>query len=280
MASEARFGYSSAKGNIIPGFCDDYQVCNREIKAGTIERKFINMVTRFSKIKLFEDKTTPQYEAMCWWLNDLDRRININYHESMLIQRYLLALIYFSNSGAQWHDNRKWVSQEPECNWYGISCDVDESIISKIDLSSNNVKGTIISEIGELKGLEHISFDSNVLKGTIPKEIIKLEKLSTLTLSNNKLKGNIPVEMKYITSLKKLDLSINRFSSTIPPEFGAHKNIEYLDFSLNSLSGELSENFISWNKLNFLNLSGNFFYGNANILQNFTRLGECYSCNL
>lgn len=270
-AAEARFGYSS-EGKIKLGFCDDYQICDRKTEPGTIERKLVNMITKFSGLKIFKNETTPQYKAMCWWLNDLNSRNNVNYHESMLIQRYLLALIYFSNGGAQWQNNKNWISQEPECTWHGISCEVDQNIISRVNLSSNNLKGTIISEIGEFRGLEYLALDSNGLEGLIPKEIIKAQNLMTIKLSNNKLKGRIPIEMKYLTSIKELDLSINRLTSVIPSELGAHKDIEYLDLSLNSLSGELSENFRFWDKLNFLNLSNNFFYGNVNILKNFTAL--------
>lgn len=67
---------------------------------------------------------------------------------------------------------------------------------------------------------------------------------------------------------------MNRLTSAIPSEFGANKDIEYLDLWLHSLSGDLSENFRFWDKLIFLNLSSNFFYGNVDILNNFTTLDK------
>lgn len=200
-ATEARFGYSS-EGKIMSDFCDHYEVSDRKIKPGTMERKLINMITRFSGLKIFKNKTAPQHKAMCWWLDDLNSRNNVNYHESMLIQRHFVALIYFNNSGDQWHTSKNWISKEPECAWYGISCEVDQNIISKINLSSNNLKGTIISEIGEVRGLKYLALDPNGLEGLIPKEIIKALNLMTIKLSNNKLKGRIPIEMKYLTSIK------------------------------------------------------------------------------
>ena len=63
--SEARFGYSS-EGKVMPSFCDDYQVCDRKIKPGTMERKLINMVIRFSGLKTFKNETAPHYKAMYW----------------------------------------------------------------------------------------------------------------------------------------------------------------------------------------------------------------------
>ena len=113
--SKARFGYSSANGTIVRDFCDVYQMCHRNIQPGTMERKMINMITRFSGTKIFEDQSTPQYQAMCWWLNDLDYKNRIEFNESMLIQRYLLALIYFSNGGRRWHNTENWMTNLSEC---------------------------------------------------------------------------------------------------------------------------------------------------------------------
>ena len=90
-------------------------MCHRNIQPGTMERKMINMITRFSGTKIFEDQSTPQYQAMCWWLNDLDYKNRIEFNESMLIQRYLLALIYFSNGGRGWHNTENWMTNLSEC---------------------------------------------------------------------------------------------------------------------------------------------------------------------
>jgi len=53
--SEARFGYSSTNGTIVRDFCDVYQMCHRNIQPGTMERKMINIIIRFSGTKIFED---------------------------------------------------------------------------------------------------------------------------------------------------------------------------------------------------------------------------------
>ena len=55
------------------GFCDGYEACDRK-KPGSIERKLINMITRFSGLKTFTIETTPEHEAMCWWLDDLNSK--------------------------------------------------------------------------------------------------------------------------------------------------------------------------------------------------------------
>ena len=72
------------------------------------------------------------------------------------LQRYILALLYVSTGGDEWVNNEKWMSSVSECEWHGLSCDTFEGMIDGIDLSNNNLKGSLPSELGELRGLEHL----------------------------------------------------------------------------------------------------------------------------
>ena len=98
---------------------------------------------------------------------------------TLKLLRHLLALIYFSNSGTQWCITKNWISQEPACAWHGMSLEIDRNEISKVHLSSNNLKGNMIPEIGKFRELECHAFDSNGLEVLIPKEIFKAENLLT-----------------------------------------------------------------------------------------------------
>ena len=57
---------------------------------------------------------------------------------------------------------------EDQCKWYGISCDNYDGIVSKLILPSNNLDGTLPTEIRELKGLEYVELRSNKLNGVFP----------------------------------------------------------------------------------------------------------------
>jgi len=226
--SSVSFGYSALHG-IEPNTCQDYIACNnRKISPYASERRLINSITRMSGKNIFYNKDSPQHKSLCWWLDDLDT--NKDEEESQdkntsLMQRYLLTLLYYSTNGDEsWYNKSNWLQKESsECNWYGISCDAYDGVVSTINLASNNLVGYLPSEIGEFVELNHLILNDNNLKGALPVETVKLKALHTLKLSCNSFIGSIYSEIKYLTKLRDLDLSSNRFSSTLPSE------IKFLD---------------------------------------------------
>ena len=48
------------------------------------------------------------------------------------------------------------MSNVSEYKWYGISCDSFEGMIDGIDSSNNNLKDSLLSELGELRGVERL----------------------------------------------------------------------------------------------------------------------------
>ncbi|KAJ6838843.1 putative leucine-rich repeat receptor-like protein kinase [Iris pallida] len=91
------------------------------------------------------------------------------------------------------------------------------SLVTSLDLSGNNLYGTIPRELGSLRGLLSLNLSGNHLNGEIPKEVGSMQSLVSLDLSRNELSGAIPSTMAYLTSLESLDLSSNNLSGRIPP---------------------------------------------------------------
>ncbi|KAF7822874.1 receptor-like protein EIX2 [Senna tora] len=89
-------------------------------------------------------------------------------------------------------------------------------LVRVIDLSSNNVCGTIPPEIFRLVGLHSLNLSHNQLMGNIPNEIGNMKHLESLDLSTNQLSGEIPQSLSQLTFLSVLNLSFNNFNGRIP----------------------------------------------------------------
>ncbi|WVY96971.1 hypothetical protein V8G54_029125 [Vigna mungo] len=89
-------------------------------------------------------------------------------------------------------------------------------VMNAIDLSSNNLSGSVPLGIYMLTGLQSLNLSHNQLIGTIPNEIGKLQQLESIDLSSNNLSGEIPQSMSALHFLGVLNLSFNNFMGKIP----------------------------------------------------------------
>ncbi|XP_074281729.1 receptor-like protein EIX2 [Silene latifolia] len=85
-----------------------------------------------------------------------------------------------------------------------------------IDLSCNNLVGSIPGDMTKISGLLSLNLSYNQLFGTIPNNIGDLKKLISLDLSKNKLRGSIPTSIGEIYTLSHLNLSYNNLSGQVP----------------------------------------------------------------
>jgi hypothetical protein len=85
-----------------------------------------------------------------------------------------------------------------------------------IDLSSNNLSGSIPDEISILLELRFLNLSQNHLTGKILEKIRNIKVLESVVLSQNHLSGEIPPSMSNLTFLSRLDLSYNNLSGKIP----------------------------------------------------------------
>jgi len=113
-------------------------------------------------------------------------------------------------------------------------------------LRTNNLNGSIPTELGNLASLEKLWLDGyagggprNTLTGPIPPELGNLVSLEYLELANNALTGPIPPELGNLTSLEGLHLGDNHLDGPIPPELGNLARLEYLGLHSNELTGPI-----------------------------------------
>ena len=109
--------------------------------------------------------------------------------------RDALVALYYGTGGANWRDNRNWLTEEPLEEWYGVSTD-REGRVTTLSLEENSLAGTIPPGFGSLGSLQQVFLDDNQLTGVIPPQLGSLApRLEWLGLTGNELTGTIPPEL-------------------------------------------------------------------------------------
>ena len=65
------------------------------------------------------------------------------------IERVALMQLYAATRGPQWTHSENWNTSAPICEWWGVICD-DGGAVTKLDLASNNLKGTLPAALANL----------------------------------------------------------------------------------------------------------------------------------
>ena len=111
----------------------------------------------------------------------------------------------------------------------------------------------------DLPRLTKFNVSSNNVSGSIPKAVSHCTSLMSMDLSCNGLVGEIPKGIEYLKDLNILNLSRNHLSGHIPNAFGAMKSLVTLDLSHNNLVGRVPTDG------QFLVFGNNSFAGNPNL---------------
>ncbi|XP_058084857.1 receptor-like protein 56 [Magnolia sinica] len=99
---------------------------------------------------------------------------------------------------------------------------VPRSLMIGIDLSSNQLMGSIPPEIGDLRVIRSLNLSNNLLTNPIPITFRNLDNLESLDLSHNKLSGGIPPEIIRLNFLSTFSVAFNNLSGEIPSGLQFH----------------------------------------------------------
>ena len=176
----------------------------------------------------------------------------------------VLTSLYTATNGAQWVNNDGWgTSISPSncevCTWYGIVCDNQENII-EIDLSFNNLVGTLPASIGEIVTLQKLNLFSNSLTDNIPDVFESQVSLEFIDLSANAFSGLIPRSILDLPALHTVYLENNTLQDTLPMELGLIPNLAVLWLKNNQITGCFPGTFV-----NLCSASSTSFTGNAGL---------------
>ena len=158
----------------------------------------------------------------------------------------------------------------------GRGVELDNSgYVKSIQLSGNNLTGTLPPEIGDLSRLSSLQIDNNNISGNIPSEIGNLADLTILFLDNNDFTGMVPESFGDLSKLEILYLDNNDLSGAIPESFTNLTFVQKLDIFNNAFDSlpDMSGINIQPNKFRIFN--NNFTFDD--ILPNSaTALGDNY----
>jgi len=212
-------------------------------------------------------------------------------------QRFAAATLFTALSAGNteedpWLNSDGWMTDADVCEWYGVSCgaydgrrrttDVNSNIITKIDLSTNNMAGPIPSEIALFEDMDTIILTENWLTGPIPEELYGMTQLLDLDLYDNELTGEISSQIGNLEGLQVLYLGINKFEGEIPSSiqnlqslrvawfdfnnFGGNipdfpDSVEDVDLKDNTFIGQIPESLITGQNIEKIDVSGNWLTG-------------------
>ena len=183
----------------------------------------------------------------------------------------VLEKLFYETDGYNWRNVRGWLRTNQPCDWYGITCQSSEwpREIIHIDLSGNDLRGTLPGDLAFLTELQSIRIDNSgpgvrqrKLTHRIPNTLGDLEHLEVLLLGNNAFTGTIPPELGNLINLRELSLGDNELEGAIPQRLGKLTRLQHLDLSGNTLGGSIPDSLRHLTRLEHLDLSQNLFRGN------------------
>ncbi|KAL9322273.1 hypothetical protein ACSQ67_010326 [Phaseolus vulgaris] len=154
-------------------------------------------------------------------------------------------------------------SVTPEINNVSCNCSIPTDTfchVVSIILKSQNLSGTLPSELVRLPYLQKIHLSRNYLNGTIPPQW-GFMKLVNISILGNRVTGPIPKELGNITTLKSLATEFNQLSGELPLELGNLPQLERLLLTSNYFIGNLPATFARLTTLKHIRLGDNQFSG-------------------
>ncbi|XVF68974.1 hypothetical protein PTKIN_Ptkin11bG0044100 [Pterospermum kingtungense] len=174
-----------------------------------------------------------------------------------------------------------WNNSVALCQWQGLTCGRRHQRVTKLDLSHQQLDGTLSPHVGNLSFLRFINLEDNNFYGVIPSEIGRLSRLERTTLlgisrrsfgnllklqilyiSYNNLTGQLPASLGNISTLQVISFEENNLQGRLPATLGLVKRLVILELQVNNLSGLIPPSIFNITSLERLSLGGNQLSGN------------------
>jgi hypothetical protein len=226
---------------------------------------------------------TPQNLA-AQWLLDLDPA-GLCPQDPNLIQRYVLAVFYYSTRGDRWTqcsaptafndavsiqnandacnirviggNTDAWLTPSSECDWGGLACDGNDFLV-RIDFGTCWVCVCVVHF--NVCGRKNTGGYCTSALFVCSHYVLSFSSYFLL-IEQNGIGGTLASEMNRLQNLRFLLLEEGVLTGTIPPELGGIRSLEQIDLNFNLLQGTLPEALFFLNNLETLDLNDNEISG-------------------
>ena len=116
----------------------------------------------------------------------------------------LIALVGLFNStgGSNWENNTNWLSHAPLGAWHGVTTDSNGKV-TELDLSANNLSGSLPAALNELKDLKRLNVSDNAgLTGPLPLVASLAISIESLSLGRNEIVRTFHLKVIFRTGYK------------------------------------------------------------------------------
>jgi len=217
------------------------------------------------ELLILKNITSPQGKALAWLQDDVITRTPGRL-TSIVLERYTLAVLYFSTSGETSWDF-PCMNSDDICQWNvpnlddkGVNCGEDQETVTYLAFDRLGIEGRLPWELVLLSNLKNLGIDQNKLTGPIPSRIGELTQLRVFSASGNDLTGILPETFSPVTT--RIDLDRNRFTGTLPVSWGTKMPLlTGINLSNNSVTGTIPTTFGKLSSLSQLLISYNLMTG-------------------
>ncbi|KAM0850962.1 hypothetical protein ACQ4PT_052741 [Festuca glaucescens] len=174
------------------------------------------------------------------------------------------ALLWWKDTLLDSTSLSSWSHFKPTCNWDRVTCDEGARYVTHLDLPYSSLHGTLDAfSFAAFRHLAVLDLSNNNLFGSIPTNISLLLDLTILILSYNNLVGAIPYQLSRLPKIATLELRNNHLTNPDVTKFSHMSRLQSLLLGGNKLNGTFPQFILnrSWVRLQFLDLSGNGFSG-------------------
>ncbi|KAL7544471.1 hypothetical protein ACHAWF_007851, partial [Thalassiosira exigua] len=151
-----------------------------------------------SPVEAFQTLHTPQSRALSWMAHEDVLRYNpTNDHWiKKIVQRYALAVTYYSTNGPGWRHTLHFLSNLDECDWnrkyagyFTGAGHCEGGFVTVLALWGNNLGGALPPEVGAFTSLRTLSIFDNKIEVAPPASIAKLTMLTRLYVQRNRFRS-------------------------------------------------------------------------------------------